>query len=33
MYCSKKCDFERIEANNKTNVILEKSDRFVYENV
>ena len=33
MHCFRKYDFERIETNNKTNVMLEKSNQFVCENV
>ena len=33
IYCFKKCVFERIETNNKKNIMLEKVDQFIYENV
>ena len=33
MHCFRKYVFERIETNNKKNIILEKVDRFVCENV
>ena len=33
VHCFKNCVFERIEINKKKNILLEKSNRFICENV